>query len=81
MFSIDNVTKDQFEPLTQSIVTEEIRTKELKELILSETQLLRKVQFLKQQIEQGLPLNQIHQIWKAITKSLVPYGEAKTTVE
>ena len=32
-------------------------------------------------MEQGLPLIQIHQIWKAITKSLIPYGEAKTTVE
>ena len=50
-------------------------------MILSETQLLRKVQFLKQQMDHGLPLIQIHQIWKAITKSLVPYGEAKTTVE
>ena len=27
VFSIDNVTKDQFEPLTQSIVTEKITTK------------------------------------------------------
>ena len=32
VFSIDNVIKDQFEPPTQSIVTEKITTKELKEI-------------------------------------------------
>ena len=58
-----------------------ITTKDLKESILSETRLLRKLQFLKQQMEQELPLKQISQTWKEITKSLVPYGEVKTTVE
>ena len=81
VFSIDNVMKDPFEPLTQSIITEQITTKELRDLIMSETQLLRKTQFLKQQMEQELQLNQIRQIWKSISKGLVPYGEAKTTVE